>query len=94
MRVSVQLRRPDGTAAGQRWATSLYLDETSRAFRLPLRGFVPLGHRQPLTDTLHGLDSILFVIDHVNAAMGTSGMFWLNGVRLSDAPQVRTDSNR
>jgi hypothetical protein len=93
MRVSVQLRSPDGTPAGRRWARSIYLDDTSRAIRLPLRDFVPVGHRQPIGDA-RGLDSLLFVIDHVNGALGSSGMFWLDHLRFVEPAQVRTESRR
>ncbi len=93
MRVSVQLRSPDGTPTGRRWVRSIYLDETSRALRLPLREFVSVGHEQPLGDGA-GPDSLLFVIDQANASLGTSGMFWLDHVRLASSAQVRTESRR
>lgn len=94
MRVSVQLRGPDGTPAGRRWTRSIYLDETTRQLRLPLRDFVPVDHDQPMGDGTD-LDTLLFVIDHVNAALGSSGMFWLDHVRLAGPPpQVRTESRR
>ena len=82
MRVSVQLRSRDGTPTGRRWVRSIYLDETSRELRVPLREFVPVGHDQPVGEGAD-LDSLLFVINQVNAALGTSGMFWLDRVRLA-----------
>ena len=81
MRVSIQLRKNDGTFDGRRWARSVYLDETTRELRLPFRDFVPVGHDQPMGDTAD-LESLLFVITRVNAALGTNGMFWLDDVRL------------
>ncbi len=93
-RVSVQLRAPDGTRSGRRWARSIYLDETSRQLRLPLREFVPIGHDEALSDHAAGLDSLLFVVDRVNTALGSSGMFWVERVRMANPPQVRTDSRR
>jgi len=81
MRISVQLRKADGTFEGRRWARSIYLDETSRELRLPLRDFVPVGHNEPVGDGAD-LESLLFVVNRVNAALGTNGLFWLDDVRL------------
>jgi hypothetical protein len=92
MRVSVQLRTATAPG-GRRWARSIYLDDTPREIRLPLQEFVPVGHDMPIGDAM-GLDSLLFVIDHVNGALGSSGMFWLDHVRFVGAPQVRTESRR
>jgi hypothetical protein len=80
MRVSVQLR-----AAGQgdrRWRRSVYLDETDRAVVVPLDELQPvspdLGSRPPSS----GVDSLLFVVDTVNTAPGTTGIVWLDDVSL------------
>jgi hypothetical protein len=54
---------------------------------------VPVGHGEPIGDGA-GLDSLLFVIDHVNGALGSNGMFWLDRVRFVGSPQVRTESRR
>jgi hypothetical protein len=80
MRVSVQLR-----AAGQsdrRWRRSVYLDETDRAIVVPFDEMRPvspdLGPQPPSS----GVDSLLFVVDTVNTAPGTTGIVWLDDVSL------------
>jgi hypothetical protein len=112
MRVAVQLRSGSGTGAdggttAPRWRRSVYLDETTRSVRLAFPAFTPIGHTATLTAGQIG--SLLFVVDTVNTALGTSGQFWLddiaftapaNGTRANTrAPsargaQVRTDSSR
>ncbi len=77
MRVSVQLRASDG-GAGRRWTRSTYLDETMRRVTLRFDAFVPAGHQDPLD--LAAVDAVLFVVDGVNTALGSSGQFWLDEI--------------
>ena len=100
MRVSAQLRARDATPAGQRWTRSVFLDETLRRLALPFRDFLPAGHDTELA--AGAIESVLFVIDGVNTALGQSGQVWFDNVALgSGAPagvpaaaQVRTESRR
>ena len=100
MRVSAQLRAGDATPAGRRWTRSVFLDETLRRLALPFRDFLPAGHDAQLA--AGAIESVLFVIDGVNTALGQSGQVWLDNVGLGSAApagvpaaaQVRTESRR
>lgn len=78
MRISVQLRVPDG-AQGHRWNRSVYLDERSRTFEIPFTVFTPLP---PATDAVPMRDvrSVIFVVDALNTRIGSSGQFWLDAI--------------
>jgi hypothetical protein len=82
MRVSLQLR----TGAGQgsaRWRRSIYLDEGGRAMTLDLTSFKAVEEGQPATVPLDAVTSLLFVVDSVNTALGTSGEIWIDGLTLA-----------
>lgn len=80
MRVSVQLRSPAGGREGKRWRKSIYVDTDDRLVRLALSEFVPVP---PFTSPeLATIDSLLFVVDTVNADPGSTGEFTLAEVRL------------
>jgi hypothetical protein len=98
MRISVQFRAPQDSG-GRRWTRSVYLDEGMRRVELPLREFLPAGHDGALGPEV--MDTVLFVVDGLNTALGQSGQVWLDSVALgaaaagnAGAPQVRTDSSR
>jgi hypothetical protein len=74
-RVSIQLR----TSTGQRWARSIYLDESSRDIALFFDEMTPVaGTRGPLP--LDRVQDLLVVIDTVNTAPGSSGRLWIDDV--------------
>jgi hypothetical protein len=76
MRLSVQLRIPDG----RRWQRSVYVDETPREITVPMREMTSVastGRRAHLDRA----DSLLFVVDTVNTPPGTSGETFLDSVR-------------
>lgn len=78
MRVSVQLRfAPEG----QRWRTSVYLDETERDILVPLERMVPAEGREAAMPPLTQGRSLLFVVDRVNARPGDAGGFSIGSVR-------------
>ncbi len=80
-RVSVQLRSPN-TGDGERWHRSIYLDENARdvtVFFDDMRPRGPTGQERP---NLATVNTVLFVIDTVNASPGTSGQIWIDDVRL------------
>jgi hypothetical protein len=56
----------------------VYLDQTMRRVRLPLRDFVPAGHESPLTP--EAVETVLFVVDSLNTALGQGGQVWLDTV--------------
>jgi hypothetical protein len=81
MRISVQLRLPGGRD-GQRWRHSVYLDTAPRAIVVRLEDFEPadaLTSRRPIVASVQ---SLLFVVDTVNSAPGSSGTFWISDVQL------------
>ena len=66
----------------QRWRTSVFVDETPRTFDLRLQDFEPADRptaRQPLVTPI---DSLLFVIDTINARPESTGRVWLSDVAL------------
>src|SRR5438067_2315051 len=77
MRVSLQLRRADG----QRWRESIYVDPTARDLVVPVARLVPVeGRADPVEST--DIDSLLIVIDLVNALPGASGKLTIERVAV------------
>jgi hypothetical protein len=83
MRVSVQLRSPprQGEGEGRRWRRSVYVDTEDRLIRLALSEFDPVPPASSAPDT-PTIDSLLFVVDTVNADPGAQGVVTLADVRL------------
>ena len=81
MRLSVQLRRPDG-ADGQRWRRSVYLDGTPRDIVVSFREMTPIGAAETPTPDMPRVGDLLLTVDTVNAAPGTSGAFSFEHLRL------------
>ena len=81
MRVSVQIRTPGGPD-GRRWRRSVYLDQTPRVIDLALSELEPVGTSTALRPIVARVQSVLFVIDTVNTAPGTTGTVWFSGVLL------------
>ncbi len=94
MRVSLQLRLLG--PAGQRWAKSIYLDQTPRSIVVPLQSLRPVGLSTNSRPIAARVQAVLFVIDAINAATGATGEMWISGVSLGNAEidQVRTVSKR
>jgi hypothetical protein len=80
MRVSIQLRVP-GTGPGERWARSVFLDDSSRDVTVFFDEMVPRGATSTPRPDLSKVESILFVVDTVNTRTGTAGQVWLDDVR-------------
>jgi hypothetical protein len=91
MRVSVQLRASDG-GAGRRWTRSIYLDDSTRRAVLPLDEFRPAGHEAPVN--LAAIDAVLFVVDSLNTALGSSGQFWLDDIAFEGPGPPATTAAR
>jgi len=80
MRVSIQLRVPGGTL-GERWQRSVYVDTEERALTVYFDDLTPVGVTSQRRPRLAAVDSILFVVDRVNTALGTGGQIWIDSVR-------------
>lgn len=81
LRVSVQVRLPGGRD-GQRWAQSVYLDETPRAVTLRMPDFEPVGLVTSRRPNVAPVQSLLFVVDTVNARPGSQGTMWVSQLSL------------
>ena len=81
MRLSVQLRVPQGTDL--RWERSVYVDATPRSVVLPLGDMRPVdGPKQQHVD-LARVDTLLLVVDTVNATPGSAGECWVGKVAVA-----------
>jgi hypothetical protein len=78
MRVSVQLRLPEG----ERWQRSVYVDETPRDVTVFFDETTPVGSTATRRPALSQVQSLLFVVDTVNTPPGTAGRLFLDSVRL------------
>jgi hypothetical protein len=65
MRLSVQLRHPSDSGDGERWGSSVYIDQTDREYAIPLSGFRPIGDAAA-APPLDRIDRVLLVVDTVN----------------------------
>jgi len=77
--MAIQLRAPHG--AGDRWARSVYLDETPRPITVYFNEMVSVGS-EGAAPRLTDVDSLLFVIDSVNTTLGTNGQVWIDDLVL------------
>jgi hypothetical protein len=82
MRISVQLRSATG-GEGERWQRSVYLDQTPRTIQVFFDEFSPLGSTSSPTPVLSNVQSILFVIDTVNAKIGSNGRIWIDDIKYA-----------
>jgi hypothetical protein len=82
MRMSVQLRTPVGQA-GERWARSVFVSEMAREITLFFSDFSPRGPTRDARPRLTDVNSILFVIDSVNTAVGSAGRIWIDDIRYA-----------
>ena len=77
MRVSVQARHP-GT--GARWRRSVYLDATPREVTVAFEEMIPVAASGTFDPA--ATDTILFVVDTMNTAPGTSGTFTISNLQV------------
>ena len=82
MRLAVQLRVPGGLV-GERWQRTVYLDETPRPVTVYFDEMTPQGGASAARPVLSKVASVLFVVDTVHAALGSSGQVWLDDIRLA-----------
>jgi len=94
MRVSVQLRVPEGE--GLRWRRSIYVDATPAEFTVAFREMTPVEAPPGTPLDAARVDTILFVVDTVNTKPGTAGELRVSELRIAGArgPQVRAVSRR
>jgi hypothetical protein len=88
LRMSVEVRRPAKTG-GQRWCRSVFVDQTSREFAVPLSEFEPAEAVDTGLPPAADVDSLLFVVDTVNTLPGTPGTIWLSNVALGRRAERR-----
>jgi hypothetical protein len=79
MRLWVQVRTPE-PATRLYWRRSIYLDATERQFSLRFDEMRSLDGSAG-APVAADVESIMFVIDQINTAVGTSGRVWLDDVR-------------
>jgi hypothetical protein len=82
MRVSVQLRVP-GAGDGERWQRSVYLDQTPRDVTIRFEDMKPRGVTGNVRPAIDRVASVLFVVDTVNAGVGSNGQFVIDDVRYA-----------
>ena len=81
MRLSVQFRLPGGHD-GERWGHSVYLDTTPRPITVRMVDVSPQGFSAARRPVVARIKSILFVVDTLNTAPGTTGAVQLSNIRL------------
>jgi len=82
MRMSVQIRER-GSAGGERWHRSVYLEPTAREITVSFADMRPRGQTSKLRPELANVESVLFVLDTVNTPLGGNGTVWLDDVRYA-----------
>ncbi len=82
MRLSIQLRMPGG-ALGERWQRSVYLDASERPITVYFDDLTPVGVTSQRRPVLSQIDSVLFVVDRVNTALGSGGQIWIDDVKYA-----------
>lgn len=80
-RLSVQLRAGGGDA-DVRWRRSVYADTTTREVTVRLQEMRPVTSAGVGPPVVGAESSLLFVVDSVNTPPATSGVVWLDDVRL------------
>jgi hypothetical protein len=85
MRLSLQLRVPSGRA-GERWHRSVYLDTMPRQVTVYFDDMGPSGATRQPRPNLQAVESVLFVVDTVNADVGSSGQVWIDDVKYGRGP--------
>lgn len=82
MRLSVQLRQPDGEA-GERWHRSVFLDSSPRTISVYFDDLRASGLASSPLPVLDDVEAILFVVNTVNTPVGASGTLWIDDVRYA-----------
>ena len=77
MRVSVQARHPE---SGDRWQRSIYLDAEVRDIVIPFADMAPVSTARAFDPSR--ADTVMFVVDSINANPGTAGELTILDVRI------------
>lgn len=80
MRLWVQLRSTS-SGAEERWGQTMYLDPVERSHDLFFDRFEPMGETSTAAPRLDAVESVLMVVDGVNARPGSSGRVHIVEVR-------------
>ena len=80
MRLSVQLRLPNGR--GARWIRSVYVDAAPRRIVVPLSELEPADVQTSQRPVSTPLQNMLFAVDTLNTKPGTTGTFWISELRF------------
>ncbi len=80
MRVSVQIRIG---SSGMRWQRSIYVSPSPTEQSVAVRELTPVGAEPGTPLDLARVDAILFVVDTVNTAPGSTGEVWVSEVRAA-----------
>jgi hypothetical protein len=80
MRLMVEVRANGGT--DRRWGKSVYLDQTARIATVVFDEMLPLGAATG-RPVLEDVRDLLFVVDTVHSAQGSSGQVWLDDIRYA-----------
>lgn len=81
LRLSVQFRLPGGHD-GERWGRSVYLDATPRTVTVRMADVSPLGFSATRRPIVARIKSLLFVMDTLHTAPGSTGVVQFSNVRL------------
>src|SRR5262249_28791811 len=79
MRISVQLRAPDGV---RRWERTVFVDPTTREYTLSFDDFRPVRPATESRPDLSTIGGVLFVVDANHTKPATSGRIWLKRAAL------------
>lgn len=85
MRLSLQVRVPGGRD-GRRWRKSLYLDREPRTYVISLGELEPVERGSAFRPIVARVQSVLLVLDTVNAVPGSAGVVKIRDVTLVTAP--------
>jgi hypothetical protein len=80
MRISIQVRVPDG--GGLRWQRSVYVDATPRALEVPFSEMHAIEGGRDARLELSRVNTLLLVVDTVNAVPGSAGECWVGPVSV------------
>ena len=80
-RISVQLRDSKATE-DLRWVRSVYVDTEPREVSIRLQDMLPVAESSPWPPQAGEPVALMFVVDTLNTAPATSGVLWIDNIRL------------
>jgi hypothetical protein len=86
MRVSVQVRDPEGGGDGRRWRRSVYVDTTPHDIAIAFDDMRPVPPNTNPHPAPAALRSLLFVVDTEHTPTGQSGTVWIDDLRVARRP--------